>query len=1049
MKFNEDTRVKIPATIQFMRLGYKYQSIKNQDIDGKTNIFTDIFKKSLERLNDREFNDDEVLKTIDEIYKVIKRTDLGEGFYHWIKRPHEENRYKIIDFDNIENNDFRVCNELEFLVEGRDDSKGAFRPDITILINGIPLSFLEVKSPNNSGGIQEEFRRMIDKRLLEESHEKFFNMFQIVSFSNNMNYEAIDDAQPAEEVKAGSFYTTPNKAKTFFSFFREEEDMKNYNYIDISEEDIKKVLMDNKYSPSEYEKAEFQTNLRLDSPCNSFITSLYDKERLLFMLRYGIMYVEGEVKERHIMRYPQFFASRRIIKMLENDKKSGIIWHTQGSGKTALAAYANLITRDYYAKKGINTRFFFVVDRLDLLTQSADEFTKRGFSVDSVQNKASFAKELSKSTPEYKNMDAIGQFCCVNIQKFSENMPIAEDPYGTKTQRVFFIDEAHRSYKRVGEYFKNLMMSDPNGIFIALTGTPLLSKKERSNLKFGDYIHKYFYDKSIADGYTLRIKRENIDTSARTEIRRNLELEDPEIDSKLVLESDSYIDSLCRYIEEDFYNFRITNNDDGIGAMVVCMSNKQAKKIHKWFQDNSIKFATGLVITDGENLQQKEDNKENQRSFKYDGYPDILVVHQMLTVGYDVNRLKKMYLLRNAKDHTLLQTISRVNRPYRSKSGKYFQYGYITDFVDISEEYDRTIAEYLKELEEEMSDAEPEEGGLGGLVIGVEDIWKKYLAYKEEFLKLTKNTENLEEFTRIISDPEFKKDDLYKLRRLIKAIMACHTEFLVSRAFDKAKDIDVNKLNLMQREVQKRIDFLNIKDKPMDMLSVLDNKEIVNILYDFKKTNVHIADFSELTDRFGEKAAKNIQDSFDDIIGTIGKIHKEVNMTKNLYQIELISLDEFLKKLFAMLDITNIEDLSNYEDLKAEFEKAYDEIKKVNEFNRKLSERFDGEFSFVAAYQGIIKDIELENQKNNIDTPIDEEYKNDLLEMMSVIYEKYKKILENDRYFINNRKNFITGLKQKVVVELVKSGLYSKLNLSGNIDNILTDLYRNILKYRF
>lgn len=767
------------------------------------------------------------------------------------------------------------------------------------------------------------------------------------------------------------------------------------------------------------------------------------------MIRYGIMFVEGEVKERHIMRYPQFFASRRIIKMLENNKKSGIIWHTQGSGKTALAAYANLITRDYYAKKGINTRFFFVVDRLDLLTQSADEFTKRGFSVDSVQNKASFAKELSKSTPEYKNMNAIGQFCCVNIQKFSENMPIAEDPYGAKTQRVFFIDEAHRSYKRVGEYFKNLMMSDPNGIFIALTGTPLLSKKERSNLKFGDYIHKYFYDKSIADGYTLRIKRENIDTSARTEIRRNLELEDPEVDSKLVLESDSYIDSLCRYIEEDFYNFRITNNDDGIGAMVVCMSNKQAKKIHKWFQDNSIKFTTGLVITDEENLQQKEDNKENQRSFKYDGYPDILVVHQMLTVGYDVNRLKKMYLLRNAKDHTLLQTISRVNRPYRSKSGKYFQYGYITDFVDISEEYDRTIAEYLKELEEEMGDAEPEESILGGLVVGIEDIWEKYLAYKEEFLKLTKNTENLEELTRIISDPEFKKDDLYRLRRLIKAIMACHTEFLVSRAFDKAEDIDVNKLNLMQREVQKRIDFLNIKDKPMDMLSVLDNKEVVSILYDFKKTNVHIADFAELTEKFGEKAAQNIQDSFDDIVGTIGKIHEEVNKAKNLYQIELISLDDFLKRLFAMLDITNIEDLTNYEELKAEFEKAYEEIKKVNEFNKKLSKRFDGEFSFVAAYQGIIKDMELGNKKNNIDAPIEEEYKNDLLEMMGVIYEKYKNILEDDRYFINNRKNFITGLKQKVVVELVKSGLYSKLNLSGNIDNILTDLYRNILKYRF
>lgn len=1048
MKFNEDTRVKIPATIQLMRLGYKYQSLKNQDIDGKTNIFTDIFKESLERLNGREFTDEEVLKTIDEIYKVLKRTDLGEGFYNWLKRPFEENRVKIIDFDNVDNNDFRVCNELEFLLEGRDDSKGSFRPDINILINGIPLSFIEVKSPNNSGGIQEEFKRMIDKRLLEKNHEKFFNMFQVVSFSNNMKYESIDDSRPAEEVKAGSFYTTPNKAKTFFSFFREEEDLTNYKYIDVSKETIKSVLADNKYNPEECEKPEFQSNLSLDTPCNSFITSFYDIERLMFMIKYGIMYVENEIKEKHIMRYPQFFASRRILKMLEKGDESGIIWHTQGSGKTALAAYANLIMKNYFAQKGVNARFFFVVDRLDLLTQSADEFTKRGFSVDSVQSKNEFAKELSKSTSKYKKMDAIGQFCCVNIQKFSESMPIAEDSYGGKTQRVFFIDEAHRSYKRVGEYFKNLMMSDPDGVFIALTGTPLLSKKERSNLKFGDYIHKYFYDKSIADGYTLRIKRENIDTSARTEIRRNLELEDPEVDSKLVLESDAYIDSLCKYIQDDFFNFRFTNNDNNIGGMIVCMSNNQAKKIHKWFQENSPKLTTGLVITDLDNPDQKDSNKENQRSFKYDSYPDLLVVHQMLTVGYDVKRLKKMYLLRNAKDHTLLQTISRVNRPYRSESGKYFQYGYITDFVDISEEYDRTIAEYLKELEDEMDDADEEETSLGGLVVSVEDIWEKYLNYKEELTKLAKNTDNLEEFTRNISEPEFKKDDLYRLRRLIKAITECHTEFLVSRAFDKAEEIDMGKMNLMKREVQKRIDFLNIKDSPLNMLSILDNKEIVNILYDFKKTNVYIADFSALVESFGKEHAERITDDFEKIVGTVKKIHEEVNRAKNLYQMELVSLDEYLKELFELLDITNIADLENYEELKAEFEKAYEEIKRVNEFNKKLSERFNGEFAFVAAYQGILKDREIKDQGKEVDASEADEFRNDILEMMGVIYNKYKEILDKDRYFINNRKNFIAGLKQKVVVDLVKSGLYSKLDLSGNIDNILTDLYRNVLKYR-
>lgn len=108
---------------------------------------------------------------------------------------------------------------------------------------------------------------------------------------------------------------------------------------------------------------------------NSLITSVFDKERLLYFLHYGMMFLNGKVPEKHIMRYPQFFATRKIIERLENGGKGGIIWHTQGSGKTGLAAFSNRIIRDYYAKKNINARFFFIVDRIDLLRQSNNEYT--------------------------------------------------------------------------------------------------------------------------------------------------------------------------------------------------------------------------------------------------------------------------------------------------------------------------------------------------------------------------------------------------------------------------------------------------------------------------------------------------------------------------------------------------------------------------------------------------------------------------------------------------------------------------------------------------
>ena len=131
-------------------------------------------------------------------------------------------------------------------------------------------------------------------------------------------------------------------------------------------------------------------------------------------------------------------------------------------------------------------------------------------------------------------------------------------------------------------------------------------------------------------------------------------------------------------------------------------------------------------------LLQNNINKENQLNFRNDTFPDILVVNLMLTTGYDVKRLKKMYLLRGPHAQSLLQTISRVNRPYKSPNGKIYRYGYIVDFVDIEQEYENTIGDYIKELEADMNENGENEGSLAGLVIDKEDINKKYHKYLDE-----------------------------------------------------------------------------------------------------------------------------------------------------------------------------------------------------------------------------------------------------------------------------------------------------------------------------
>lgn len=1013
-KFNEDTRVKIPATIQFLRLGYEYQSLKDIDLHTETRIAINRFKPAIERINGRSFSNEEIQAIIAVILSVIKNNDLGKAFYKWLINP--QDRVKLIDFDCIENNDFAVVDELTFGKEGTESEKeGSFRPDITVLINGIPLAFLEVKHPNNEGGIQAEFNRMLNKRLEKPEYKKYFNMLQLVTFSNNMEYESEDDSALAEDVKAGSFYTTPNGQKTSFSFFREEQP-KTTGFIDISTDKIKAILKDNHYSPMEADTPEFHTNLDMNSPCNRFVTSFFQQERILYFLHYGLTYVNGTVPEKHVMRYPQFFASKALVKRLDNGGKSGIIWHTQGSGKTALAAMSTRILRDYYAEKGITARFYYVVDRLDLLTQVSGEMAKRGLNVINVDSKSEFEKELNKPVSDHISTNTDGEITVVNIQKFDEEMPAAKNDYGAKIQRVIFVDEAHRSYKADGEFFKNLMLVDIDAVYVALTGTPLLSKKERSNLKFGDYIHKYFYDKSIADGYTLRIKKESIETTARSEIKKNLDLENPTVAKSDIYESEDYIQALCKFIDKDFRYFRLTNGDDSIGGMIVCASNPQAKKIKRWFDENS-DLTAGLVISDEEIPTAA--NKATQIAFKETLQPDVLVVHQMLTTGYDVNRLKKMYLLRNAKEHTLLQTISRVNRPYKSPAGKTYQYGYIVDFVDIEEEYDRTIEMYLKEIENDFGEENEGKGALTGLIVGPDDINAKFKKYFSELDGMI-DTANLERFSKQLTF--MNKDALLTIRRLLNGIKTCHTEFKLSRAEEYAAQIDIEHIKKLLKAVQARIDFVNLSSNPTTLLSIITNKEVVDILYEFLKVKIEILDLSKLAE-----AMKDFVDTeeYKTMTDLVLKVQDEIKRNRNHNQIAMVKLDEMLQKLFELLDITNLEGIND------ELRAILEEARRINEENERISARYNGSYAFVKTYTDAIE--------------VHPEYdKEDIASMLDIVFAAVQEIQSANILILQGRDNFISSVSNKTITKLIKEKLYGKLKLKEWYNTILAETYANL-----
>ena len=306
---NENSRVKIPAILHLMRLGYDYLSLKNENWDKPTNIFPEIFIESLCRINP-DLSPDDARRLLTDITIELDNEDLGQKFYE--RLTNQSGGKKLIDFQNFDNNSFHVVTELP-CINGDEE----FRPDITLLVNGMPLVFIEVKKPNNKGGIGEERERM-GKRAKNPKFRRFINITQFMIFSNNMEY---DDG--ATEPAQGAFYASSAYGKPVFNYFREEHKLNLAELLNTLSDDLEnKVLQDNnlpviKHSP------EFISNKSPDTPTNRILTSLLCRERLAFLLQHGLTYVKTDqgALQKHIMRYPQLFATLAIEKHLANGGK--------------------------------------------------------------------------------------------------------------------------------------------------------------------------------------------------------------------------------------------------------------------------------------------------------------------------------------------------------------------------------------------------------------------------------------------------------------------------------------------------------------------------------------------------------------------------------------------------------------------------------------------------------------------------------------------------------------------------------------------------------
>ncbi len=997
MAHNENTRVKIPAILHLCRLGYQYISLSNAKRDENTNIFTDIFAESIAKINP-ELEDQEIKRTLEKISLVLDNEDLGEEFYKLLTAT---SGIKLIDFKNFDNNTFHVVTELT-CKNGEDE----FRPDITLLINGMPLAFIEVKKPNNKEGILDEKNR-INERFKNKKFRKFINISQLLMFSNNMEYDS-ESIVPIQ----GAFYATTSFKDTVFNCFREEQTFDLSTLLKPEDDALEKFILKDLNNVTLKSSPEFAINKEVTTPTNRTITSLFSKERLRFLLKFGIAYVREEKGlEKHIMRYPQVFATKAIETELEKGIKKGIVWHTQGSGKTALAFYNTHFLTDYYQQKGIVPKFYFIVDRLDLLTQATKEFKMRGLDVHTVNSKEELIADFKTQTAIH-NKSGQREITVVNIQKFKEETTILKTTdYNINIQRIYFLDEVHRSYNPTGSFLANLTNSDKNAILIGLTGTPLIADDRSSKATFGNYFHKYYYNASIADGYTLKLIREDIETTYKVQLvqaMKEIEILKGKADKKFIYSHVKFVEPMLNYIVHDFTESRIKFGDKTIGAMVVCDSSEQAEKLFELFNEkfaipqtvsfhqqvaygmaaepfgvykNTPPLSAALILHDAGT---KDDRKQEVEDFK-NGKIDILFVYNMLLTGFDAKRLKKLYLGRVVRKHNLLQTLTRVNRPYKN-----FQYGYVVDFADISQEFDATNRAYFDELQQELGD---EMETYSNLFKSKEEIDAEIKEIKEQLFHF--DLKNAEIFCRQLGEIEDRKTVL-EIKKALGTLRELYNVIRHLGHFDLLEKTDFRKFNDLYKEASNRLQLLNDRDSVMNSPETTNllNVALENVLFSFRKRSE-----SELI----------LADKLKD---TLQKTREVFNNNFDQRDPEFVSLYEELKRLFSK---KNLDEVSQ-DEMKANIgalRLIYDKVTELNRKNNLLKAKYENDVKFARVHKRLVEQGKVSQRESEIhEILIDVKQQADDMILIN------QRMLNNEPFFEQNIQNMVIKGFKKTSVKL-------------------------------
>ncbi len=833
-RFDEKYLSQIPALQMLVNLGYQYlvpaEALAARGGKAGNVLLEEILREQLKKLNRiqhkggsylfseeniqsaiqrlKNVKYDGLLKTNEAVYDLLT---LGVALEQSIEGDLKSFTLNYVDWRNPANNVYHVA--AEFAVE-RTRSVETCRPDVVLFVNGIPFAVIECKSP------RVEVAQAISQTIRNQRDEYIPRLFTYVQTVLAVN-------------KNEARYATTGTPAKFWSKWK--EGVADAELAPLLErplpESVKASLFDLAFAELgvREEIAPYLVGRQVTEQDRA-IYALCRPERLLEMA-WAFTVFDGGV--RKIARYQQVFAIQEVLRRVRQTddsgkRRGGIVWHTQGSGKSLTMV---MLARALALEPAIRSpRIVLVTDRVDLDKQLGNTFAACGLSPDRAESGRHLVELVS---------DGKAHIVTTLVHKFDK--ALAYKKFSDASPDIFvLVDETQRT--QLGSYSARMRQMFPNACYIGFTGTPLLTREKSDVARFGGVIHTYAIDQAVADGAIVPLLYEG----RMVELEQNQAAIDIWFERHTQGLSDQQkADLKKKYARAEMLNkaeqviymrafdisehYRRNWQGTGFKAQLVA-PNKAAALRYKAFLDElgaqgdgvsseviisppderegfdeiDAEESTDVVVAFWQRMMKRygseEDyNKQIVNAFKFGDEPEILIVVDKLLTGFDAPRNTVLYLTRRLKDHALLQAIARVNRLYEDESGgKAKDFGYVIDYVGVLGELDQALTTYgaLEGFEE--ADLK---GALASIHDEIKSLPQRHAELWDLF-KTVKNRQDEEAFEQLLAIEKLRADFYERLSAYAKTLaIALSSECFIT-------DTPEQKLRAYKNDLKR---FVNLK----------------------------------------------------------------------------------------------------------------------------------------------------------------------------------------------------------------------------------------------